>query len=180
MRNEQLLWSLREALQTAALEPWILEFELTEHAHVAENPQCLATLRRLRELGCKIALDDFGSGHSSLQLLQQFRFDSIKLAPWFIANLPVAAGSAASAGATGSEYQAAVAQAVIDMARRLGLRTLALGVTSAEQLSFLQAMGCEEIQGDWLSASLPAEQCEAFIRNWPAGQINSHSNSVEK
>lgn len=176
LRDERLLQSVLEALQTGMIEPWVLEFELTDHVHVAENAPWLANLRRLRELGCKIALDNFGSAHSGLELLQQFRFDSIKLAPCFIANLPV---SADTAEATGSEYHVAVTQAVIDMARRLGLRTVALGVANAEQLSFLQALGCEQIQGEWISPSLPAESCAAFIRNWPVGQLNSHRTSVK-
>ncbi|MGS0753546.1 putative bifunctional diguanylate cyclase/phosphodiesterase [Roseateles sp. GG27B] len=176
LRDERLLQSVLEALQTRLIEPWMLEFELTEHVHVADNAQCLAKLRRLRELGCKIALDNFGSGQSDLKLLQKFRFDSIKLAPWFISDLP---GAPDSAAATGSEHHFAVAQAVVDLARRLGLRTVAQGVVNAEQLSFLQAIGCEQIQGDWISPPQSAELCGAFIRDWPAGQLNSYETAAK-
>ena len=127
----------------------------------------IRNLRRLRELGCKIAFDDFGTGHCDLALLGQFRFDSLKLAPLFVADLP------------GNEYNAAIAEAVIGLARRLGLRTVAVGVSNAEQVRLLQGLGCDQIQGEWISPPVPADPCAALIRSRQASQASqakSHRN----
>ena len=164
LRGDRLLRSVREALEAAQIEPWMIEFEVTEHASIFESAESLATLRRLRELGCRIALDDFGTGHSGLALLGQFRFDSLKLDPLFIADLP------------GNEPNAAIAEAVIGLARRLGLRTVALGVKYAEQVRFLQNLGCDQIQGEWIGMPSAADQCAALIRSRQASQANSHRN----
>ena len=164
LRGDRLLRSVREALEAAQLEPWMIEFEVTEHASICESAESLANLRRLRELNCRIALDDFGTGHSGLALLRKFRFDSVKLDPLFIADLP------------GNEYNETIAEAVIDLARRLGLCTVALGVNNAEQARFLQGLGCDQIQGEWISMPVPADACAALIRSRQAGHMNSHRN----
>ena len=164
LRGERLLRSVRAALEAAQIEPWMIEFEVTEHASIFESVESLANLRRLRELSCRIALDDFGTGHSGLALLRKFRFDSVKLDPLFIADLP------------GNEYNKTIAEAVIDLARRLGLCTVALGVNSAEQARFLRGLGCDQIQGEWISMPVPADACAALIRSRQVGHMNSHRN----
>ena len=164
LRGDRLLRSLRQALEAAQLEPSMIEFEVTGHPSVFENAESMANLRRLRELGCKIALDDFGTGHCDLALLGQFRFDSLKLAPLFIADLP------------GNEHNAAIAEAVIGLARRLGLRTVAVGVSNAEQVHLLQRLGCDQIQGEWISMPVPADPCAVLIRSRQASQAKSHVN----
>ena len=164
LRGDRLLRSVRQALEAAQLEPSMIEFEVTGHASIFENAESLANLRRLRELGCKIALDDFSTGQCGLTLLGQFRFDSLKLDPLFIANLP------------GNEYNAAIAEAVIGLARRLGLRTVAVGVSNAEQVRLLQGWGCDQIQGEWISVPVPAGRCAALIRSRQASPATSHRN----
>ena len=164
LRGDRRLRTLRQALEAAQLEPSMIEFEVTGHASIFENAESLANLRRLRELGGKIALDDFGTGHCDLALLGQFRFDSLKLAPLFIADLP------------GNEHNAAIAEAVIGLARRLGLRTVAVGVSNAEQVHLLQRLGCDQIQGEWISMPVPADPCAVLIRSRQASQAKSHVN----
>ena len=159
--GDRLLRSVRESLEAARLEPLMIEFEVTEHASILQNAESLTNLRRLRELGCRIALDDFGAGHSGLALLRQFRFDSLKLAPLFVADLP------------GNEPNAAIAEAVIGLARRLGLRAVALGVSNAEQVRVLQGLGCDQIQGEWISLPISAEPCAALVRSRLASLANS-------
>ena len=164
LRGDRRLRSLRQALEAAQLELSMIEFEVTGHASIFENAESLANLRRLRELGCKIALDDFSTGQCGLTLLGQFRFDSLKLDPLFIADLP------------GNEYNAAIAEAVIGLARRLGLRTVAVGVSNAEQVRLLQGWGCDQIQGEWISVPVPAGRCAALIRSRQASPATSHRN----
>ena len=153
LRGDRLLHIVRDALAAAALEPATIEFEVTEHASIFDNAESLGVLRRLREMGCRIALDNFGTGYSSLALLTRFPFDSLKLDRSFVAGLP------------GNAQHAAIAEAVVGLARRLGLRTVAEGVGNAGQLRFLQDLGCDQIQGEWISLPLPADECEALIRS---------------
>ena len=153
LRGDRLLHIVRDALAAAALEPATIEFEVTEHASIFDNAESLSVLRRLREMGCRIALDNFGTGYASLALLTRFPFDSLKLDRSFVAGLP------------GNPQHAAIAEAVLTLARRLGLRTVAEGVGNAGQLHFLQDLGCDQIQGEWISLPLPADECEALIRS---------------
>jgi EAL domain-containing protein (putative c-di-GMP-specific phosphodiesterase class I) len=104
----------------------------------------LATLGSLRDLGVRIAMDDFGTGYSSLGYLQKFPFDTIKIDQSFVGGL--AAQSEADA----------IVRAVVGLGRSLGMRTCAEGVETAAQLAFLQAEGCDEVQGYYLSRPLPA------------------------
>ena len=153
LRGERLLRLVHEAFNEALIEPAMIEFEVAGHAPIFENSESLAILYGLQNAGCRIALDDFGSGYSGLALLTRFPFDSLKLDHAFVADMP------------GNEPNAAIAEAVLGLARRLRLSTVAVGVTNVEQLRFLQDLGCDQIQGEWISMPLPADPCAAFIRS---------------
>ncbi len=152
LRGARLPRLVHEAINQALVEAAMIEFEVAEPS-IFDNPQCLAVLHQLREAGCRIALDDFGSANCDLALLKRFPFDSLKLHPSLVADLPA------------NEPNAAIAQAVIGLARRLQIRTVAAGVSNAEQLRFLQDLDCDQIQGEWNGAPLPADGCAALIRS---------------
>ena len=106
----------------------------------------VATLRRLKNLGVRIAMDDFGTGYSSLSYLQSFPFDKIKIDQAFVANL-------------GHSRQAVtIIRAVIALGRGLDLPVVAEGVETQEQLNFLAAEQCSEIQGYFVGRPLPIEE----------------------
>ena len=125
------------------LAPHRLELEMTEGVMINDHAGALAILRRIKALGVRIAMDDFGSGYSSLSYLHSFPFDKIKIDQSFIANL-------------GRNPQAAaIIRAVIGLCRGLQLPIIAEGVETEEQLAFLMSESCDEIQGYLLGHPRP-------------------------
>jgi diguanylate cyclase (GGDEF)-like protein/PAS domain S-box-containing protein len=136
------------------LRPQSLELELTESVIMANAQQTADKLQAFRDLGVSLAIDDFGTGYSSLAYLKRLPITTLKIDKEFVDDLR-----------QGSE-DAAITTTVIAMARALGLNVVAEGVETAEQMAFLRAQACDEIQGYWLSPPLEAHRCHAFIRNW--------------
>jgi EAL domain-containing protein (putative c-di-GMP-specific phosphodiesterase class I) len=104
----------------------------------------------LREEGFGVAIDDFGTGYSSLSHLKHFPIDTLKIDISFISDIETDPGDAA------------ITEAIIALARGLGLRVVAEGVDTREQLDFLSERGCTCFQGYLLSQPLPADQLLAF------------------
>jgi EAL domain-containing protein (putative c-di-GMP-specific phosphodiesterase class I) len=111
----------------------------------------IAVMRELKSMGIMIAMDDFGTGHSSLNYLKRFPIDTIKIDQAFIRDLKI-----------GSD--AAIVTAMITMAHGMKLRVIAEGVETQEQLEFLRAHGCETFQGFLFSAPKAAEQIAPLLR----------------
>jgi EAL domain-containing protein (putative c-di-GMP-specific phosphodiesterase class I) len=122
-------------LLETGLAPGRLELEITEGVLIGDFTRAVAVLRRLKNMGVRIAMDDFGTGYSSLSYLQSFAFDKIKIDKAFIANLDH------------SQQSATIIRAVIALGRGLNVPVTAEGVETEEQLKFLAAEGCDEIQG---------------------------------
>ncbi|MFO1291537.1 MAG: EAL domain-containing protein [Rubrivivax sp.] len=126
-------------LAVAGLEPQLLELELTESILLHDADEALARLQALARLGVRLSIDDFGTGYSSLVYLKRFPIDKLKIDRCFVQGLP---GDAGDCG---------IVQAILQMARALGMRAIAEGVETEAQRAYLQAAGCEEFQG-WLYA----------------------------
>ena len=122
-------------LVESGLAPGRLELEVTEGVLVDDFPRALSILRRLKSLGVRIALDDFGKGYSSLSYLRAFPFDKIKIDRSFIADLE------------SNQQSIAIVHAVIGLGRSLHLPILAEGVETQAQHAFLAQEGCDEVQG---------------------------------
>ena len=122
-------------LLDTGLAPYRLELEITESVLIDDFSRTVSVLRRLKSLGVRIAMDDFGTGFSSLSYLLSFPFDKIKIDQSFIANL------------SRSPQSAAIIRAAISLGRGLDLPVVAEGVESNEQLKFLAQEGCAEFQG---------------------------------
>jgi EAL domain-containing protein (putative c-di-GMP-specific phosphodiesterase class I) len=151
LAGQSLVPLIAGALADAGLEPYCLELEITESL-VMQNPeQAARLLAQLKEMGVQLAMDDFGTGYSSLAYLKRFPVDAIKIDRSFIEGLP------------GDEEDATITQAVIAMAHSLRLRTIAEGVETAEQLAFLERLGCDEIQGYYFSKPLPFAEIEQLL-----------------
>jgi predicted signal transduction protein with EAL and GGDEF domain len=112
-----------------------LEIEITEGVLIGDFSRALSILRRLKNLGLRIAMDDFGTGYSSLSYLQSFPFDKIKIDQAFITNLEH------------NPQSAAIIRAVIGLGRGLVLPVVAEGVETKAQLEFLSSEACDEVQG---------------------------------
>ncbi|MBK3660247.1 EAL domain-containing protein [Bradyrhizobium diazoefficiens] len=133
------------------LAPGRLELEITEGVLIEDFDRGLALLRRLKALGVRISMDDFGSGYSSLSYLQAFPFDKIKIDRAFIMNLGR------------NPQSAAIVRAVIDLGHGLGMSIIAEGVETIDQLAFLAKEGCDGVQGYLLGKPLPIGQYAGLV-----------------
>ncbi|MBS0249601.1 MAG: EAL domain-containing protein [Proteobacteria bacterium] len=134
-----------DVLSETGLEPWRLEIEVTESLFIQDFAAAQTTLRLLKRLGVTVAIDDFGTGYSSLSTLRNFPFDRLKVDRSFVSDMINNAGAAA------------IVTSVIGLGRAMGLRVVAEGVESQEQLTMLRLLGCDEIQGYLFGKPLPAE-----------------------
>lgn len=133
------------------LAPGRLELEITEGVLIEDFDRGLALLRRLKALGVRISMDDFGSGYSSLSYLQAFPFDKIKIDRAFIINLGR------------NPQSAAIVRAVIDLGHGLEMSIIAEGVETIDQLAFLAREGCDGVQGYLLGKPLPIGQYAGLV-----------------
>ncbi|HEY6815452.1 MAG TPA: EAL domain-containing protein [Croceibacterium sp.] len=139
------------ALAAANLAPGRLELEITESVLLHDETWVRSVLDRLTAFGVGIALDDFGTGYSSLSYLRSFPFSKIKIDRSFVADL---------AGASDCR---AIVQATIQLSEKLGMRTTAEGVETAEQLDILAHEGCTQVQGFRISRPVPALAVPALL-----------------
>jgi diguanylate cyclase (GGDEF)-like protein/PAS domain S-box-containing protein len=129
----------------------LLSFEITEGAVMHDIEQHLGTLHALRRFGSRIVVDDFGTGYSSLSYLKHLPIDALKIDRAFVRDM-----------ATDSN-DAAIVTAIVSMARSLGLRTVAEGVETADQLERLKALGCDAAQGFYLDRPMAARAARAKL-----------------
>jgi diguanylate cyclase (GGDEF)-like protein len=122
-------------LLESGLSPKRLEFEITEGVLINDSSRALSILRRLKGLGLKIAMDDFGTGYASLSSLQSFPFDKIKIDRSFVSKVH------------SNQQSAAIVRAVIGLSSALGIPIIAEGVETESECEFLRNEGCREIQG---------------------------------
>ncbi|WP_132586073.1 sensor domain-containing protein [Pseudomonas aeruginosa] len=133
-------------LYETGIPPACLELELTESILMSDVAEAMQILSGLKRLGLAIAVDDFGTGNSSLNYLKQFPIDVLKIDRSFVDGLPH------------GEQDAQIARAIIAMAHSLNLMVIAEGVESQAQLDFLREHGCDEVQGYLFGRPMPAEQ----------------------
>ena len=156
---------IAQVLQEAGVPPQCLELELTE-AVAMKNPEAAAArIAALESQGVQLSIDDFGTGYSSLSYLKRFRLHKLKIDQSFVRELD-----------HDTEDQAIV-MAIIQLARSLGLRTLAEGVETPEQLAFLRQHGCQLVQGYHFSKPLPPTQLLDFVRQRSSAAPASSSST---
>ena len=135
----------------------LIEIEITESVLVQDSGKVRHALERLRQLGCRIALDDFGTGYSSLAYITRFPPDRLKIDKAFVRNVDRSASDAA------------IANAILSLAKTLGLVVTAEGIERPGQLEWLRTRGCDEAQGFLLARPLAAAELEErFLRGTPA------------
>jgi EAL domain-containing protein (putative c-di-GMP-specific phosphodiesterase class I) len=144
-RHGDLPGLVHAMLLETGLSPGRLELEITESVLIDDFSRGIAILRRLKLLGVHIAMDDFGTGYSSLSNLQAFAFDRIKIDRSFISSLQT------------NRQSATIVRAVIGLGRGLDLPVIAEGVETADQLAFLSAESCDEVQGYLVGRPQPIE-----------------------
>jgi diguanylate cyclase len=152
-RQANFVKKIHAALQEHSLDATYLEIELTEATLMSNAETSVALLEELSELGVVVAIDDFGTGYSSMSYLQRFPIDKLKIDRSFISDV---ASNAADAS---------IVRAIISLAHGLRLKVIAEGVESEEQLGILRRMGCDQYQGFFRSAAVPAADIEKFVRD---------------
>ncbi|MEM7461020.1 MAG: EAL domain-containing protein [Pseudomonadota bacterium] len=135
LHSSRLLSLISRKLEETKIDPKRIELEITESVFLSDNAFILDRLRKLKDLGLRIAMDDFGTGFSSLAYLQRFPFDKLKLDQTFVRGIET------------SDQSRAIARATISMAHALNLTVTAEGVESDVQAQFLRDHGCDELQG---------------------------------
>jgi diguanylate cyclase (GGDEF)-like protein/PAS domain S-box-containing protein len=151
-----LVPELQRAISHNQLSPRQLEVEVTESSLAHNLADAARQLQQLRNLGVRVALDDFGSGNCSLKMLRDLPIDTLKLDRHLIAQLPHSRGDAT------------LARGVIDVCRGFGITVIAEGVETREQYAWLRDNGCELAQGFLIAKPLPAADAGRFPRrfNW--------------
>ncbi|WP_170149778.1 putative bifunctional diguanylate cyclase/phosphodiesterase [Rhodoplanes roseus] len=144
VRDRGLVRSVANALEDSGIEPSRVVLEITEGVLIDNPEEAKQRLKELRALGVKIALDDFGSGYSSLSYLRRLPIDKLKIDREFVAPL----GRSANGGV--------ILQAIVALGRALGLSVLAEGVETEEQRLLLRLAGCDEMQGYLFARPMPA------------------------
>lgn len=150
-RHPDLPALVSRILEEEGLPPEYLELELTEGVTMQDPQSAIATMNDLHDRGIRMSIDDFGTGYSSLSYLKKFKVYKLKIDQSFVRDI-----------STDPEDKAIVG-AVIQMAQRLGLLTIAEGVETTGQLAFLREQGCDEIQGYFYSKPLSAAAFEQFV-----------------
>jgi EAL domain-containing protein (putative c-di-GMP-specific phosphodiesterase class I) len=139
-----------EVLGESEIDPASLQLEITEGAMTTNGMSSTdRTLRNLKRMGVQLAIDDFGSGYSSLSYLKRFPVDFLKIDRSFIAGL---------GEPNGVSKDTEITKAMIDLTHALGLRVIAEGVETSEQLAQLRDMKCDFAQGYYFSEPLPSEE----------------------
>jgi EAL domain-containing protein (putative c-di-GMP-specific phosphodiesterase class I) len=129
------------------LAPERLELEVTESVFLGEDAATLASLDRLRKLGVRLVLDDFGKGYSSFGYLARARFSKIKIDQTFVRG-----------AAQGVRESVAIVHAILALARGLAVETTAEGIENAEQAKAMRELGCTQLQGFHFGRPAPARR----------------------
>jgi diguanylate cyclase (GGDEF)-like protein len=150
-KSPNLVAMVMSALGESGLDPRRLELEITESAMLDAGGTALAMLQNLREIGVRVALDDFGVGYSSLGCLRSFPFDRIKIDQSFVRST------------CNDAVSRAIVRAVVSIGQSLGMATLAEGVETEEQMARIVSDGCSDVQGYLISRPMPPEQIAGFL-----------------
>lgn len=143
--SRQLVAVVRDALETYAIPPNLLELEFTESMAMRNLEESLQVMQALKDIGVCLAIDDFGTGYSSLNYLRRFPVDRIKIDQSFVANM------------LEGRSDEAIIQTIVVLARLLGMHTVAEGVECEAQAAALRRIGCDVLQGFLFARPLPAE-----------------------
>lgn len=154
LQNHGIDSVVEDVLSETGMDTEWLELEVTESIAMKESHEVTDTLNVFKKQGIAIAIDDFGTEYSSLSRLKNLQVDRIKIAMPFVQGIGV------------SEKDEAIARAIIVLAKNLGLQTIAEGVETEQQLSFLRQNMCDEIQGFYYYRPMPPEEIEKLLRTF--------------
>ena len=145
-----LVEMVTETLEAAGMSPDMLELEITETSLAVDMTTAVAKIRELRDMGVEVSVDDFGTGYSSLSYLRHLPLSALKIDRSFIINL------------ADSQDDRNIVRAIVQLAMNFGLKVVAEGVETEEQLWIVQECGCHMVQGFWYSKPLPLDDLTAY------------------
>lgn len=151
-KDKNLVDTVRSTLKETGLEPKYLDIEVTETALIENFNKAAEKVQQLKSLGVSISIDDFGTGYSSLIYLKKFNVDKLKIDRSFINELPE------------SNEDAAIVSAVLGLCRSLNLQTVAEGVETKEQETFLKSRNCDTVQGFYYSKPVNSLKIREFLK----------------
>ncbi|MEO7200612.1 MAG: GGDEF domain-containing phosphodiesterase, partial [Dokdonella sp.] len=151
LRQPGFVQLVTSVIEETGIDPTLLDLEVTESISVKSIPNLIETLQSLRDLGCQISIDDFGTGQSSLDYIKRFPADRIKIDQSFVRNIGL------------DPDDEAIVRATIGMAHSLNRGVVAEGVEIEAHLEFLRDAGCEELQGFLFCRPLPAASLENLL-----------------
>ena len=160
-RGTGLVDSVVQILNRTNIPPNLLELEITEGLLLEDYPETTQVFERLAGMGVGFAVDDFGTGFSSLNYLRRFPVGCLKIDRSFIS------------GVVSNPDQAALVQAIINMARSLKLEVISEGVETAEQLAFVKENGCNLVQGFLISKPIPSDEFFRFAKEWDGSLLDT-------
>ncbi len=149
---EELEGAVRSALADSGLPPHCLELELTESILVDKPDAVVATMNALKRIGVRLSVDDFGTGYSSLSYLKRFPVDTLKVDRLFVKDI------------TANARDCVIAGNIINLGQSLGMRVIAEGVETVDQLAIIHDLGCRTVQGFHYSRPVPAEAVASLVR----------------
>ena len=142
---------MKQVLSDTGVEPKRIVLEITETTMIRNADEIIPVLEQLKAMGIRLHMDDFGTGYSSLSSLHRFPLTGLKIDKTFVQCV-----------GQRREY-AVVIEAIVSLARNLGMTLVAEGIETAEQVAMLQAMDCEKAQGFFFNRPLPAEKARDYI-----------------
>jgi diguanylate cyclase (GGDEF)-like protein len=155
LRRPDFAQGLADAIRRHGVDPSHLVVEITERAAMREPERTDEVLRELKDIGVRVAIDDFGADHSSLARLRALRVDILKIDRDFLRGVPQ------------EREAAAIVTAVLSLASALGMSAVAEGVETAEQMHFLKGMGCDRVQGYHIARPMPVDDATAYMHRHP-------------
>jgi diguanylate cyclase (GGDEF)-like protein len=153
LTNPDLISTIVELTKRYGIPPPLLCLEITESAVMEDTVRAQETLERLHNLGFRLSLDDFGTGHSSLVYIRRLPVKEMKIDRSFVRNMVT------------DKDDAVIVRSTIELGHNMGLRVVAEGVEDHASLMMLTKLGCDEAQGYFIAKPLPPDQYEAWLRN---------------
>ena len=150
-KNGDLVEKIADALERSGLDASKLEVELTEGTLIEDTEQAMRTIERLKEMGVRISIDDFGTGYSSLSYLKRLPIDTLKIDRSFVADI------------TEDRGDAAISEAIVSLGRSLHLEVVAEGVETRAQYAYVEALGCDTVQGFLFSKPLDPKDLDQLL-----------------
>lgn len=165
--SKDLIMRVSELIEKYQIVPSMIEFELTESMVIEDIERAIDTMKKLRELGVSLAIDDFGIGYSSLSYLKRFPIDKLKVDRSFVMDIPQ------------DQNDMEIASAIIAMGHKLGLKVLAEGVENIEQQGFLVENDCDYVQGFFYEKAVCVEDFNQFIQNFTFNKSRLNKKQFE-